>query len=168
MITAFFCFAYPALLLYAAWHDLSTMTIPNWVSIALAAAFIPAAFAAGLPVGQIGWHLAAGAVTLIICAVLFYLHVFGGGDAKVIAAASLWTGFGAAGPFVMGMALAGGALAGTLIVLRRMKLTSTKAWAKRLLSPEEGAPYAVAIALGALFAAPASPVLAAGLASIGV
>ena len=36
--------------------------------------------------------------------------------------------------------LAGGMLACVLIVLRRMKVSSTKPWAMRLLSPEEGAP----------------------------
>lgn len=164
MITTLFCLAFPAFLLYAAWHDVSTMQIPNWVSIGLAAAFVPAAAAAGLTMEMIGLHLAVGAVTLIVCAVLFYLNVFGGGDAKVIAAASLWIGMAAAAPFVMGMALAGGVLAGLLIVLRRMKVSSERPWAKRLLSPEEGAPYAVAIAAGALFAAPSSPVIAVGLA----
>lgn len=168
MLVLLFCLAFPLLLLYAAWHDLSTMTIPNWVSISLAGAFIPAALAAGLPLQQIGWHLAFGAVVLLVCAVLFYLNIFGGGDAKVISAASLWTGLAGAAPFVMGMAIAGGVLAFTLIVLRRLKLPTEKAWAKRLLSPEEGAPYAVAIAIGAFLAAPASPVLAAGLGVIGV
>ena len=163
MIASLFCLAFPLLLIYAAWHDVSTMTIPNWVSIVLAIAFVPAAFAAGLPIEQVGMHLVFGAGVLILCAALFYLNVFGGGDAKVIAAASLWTGLAASAPFVMGMALAGGALAGVLIVLRRMKVSSDKPWLKRLMSPEEGAPYAVAIAIGALFAAPSSPVLAAGI-----
>ncbi len=166
MITSLLCLAFPLLLIYAAWHDVSTMTIPNWVSILLAALFVPAAMAAGLSFEQIGWHLVFGAGVLIACAGLFYLNVFGGGDAKVIAAASLWTGLGASAPFVMGMAIAGGALAGLLIALRRMKIQTKKAWLARLLSPEEGAPYAVAIAIGALVAAPASPVLAAGLMGI--
>jgi len=48
MITSLLCLAFPLLLIYAAWHDVSTMTIPNWVSITLAAVFVPAAFAAGL------------------------------------------------------------------------------------------------------------------------
>jgi prepilin peptidase CpaA len=168
MIVSLLCLAFPLLLLYAAWHDISTMTIPNWVSILLAAAFVPAAVAAGLSWNEIGMHLVFGAVVLLACAALFYLNVFGGGDAKVIAAASLWTGLAASAPFVMGMAIAGGLLAGVLIVLRRMKVSSTRPWARRLLSPEEGAPYAVAIAAGALFAAPASPVLAAGIAGFSV
>jgi prepilin peptidase CpaA len=49
-----------------------------------------------------------------------------------------------------------------------MKVSSNKAWLNRLMSPEEGAPYAVAIAVGALMAAPASPVLAAGIAGFSV
>jgi prepilin peptidase CpaA len=64
------------------------------------------------------------------------------------------------------MAIAGGFLALTLIVLRQIKVKSEKEWANRLLSPEEGAPYAVAIAVGAFFAAPYSPVIAAGLAGL--
>jgi prepilin peptidase CpaA len=168
MIVSVLCLAFPLLLLYAAWHDVSTMTIPNWVSISLAIAFIPAAIAAGLPADRIGMHLVFGAIVLAACAGLFYLSVFGGGDAKVIAAASLWTGLGASAPFVLGMAIAGGALAGVLIVMRRAKMTSTKPWLARLMNPEEGAPYAVAIAIGALFAAPASPVLAAGLSAVNI
>lgn len=168
MLASLFCLAFPALLLYAAWHDVSTMWIPNWVSIALAALFIPAAFAAGLSIEAIGWHLAFAAGVLLVGAGLFYIGVFGGGDAKVIAAASLWTGLAGAASFVMGMALAGGALAAALIILRRMRVSATKDWAKRLLSPEEGAPYAVAIAAGGFLAAPASPVLMAGLSSLGL
>ncbi len=166
MITSLVCLAFPVLLLYAAWHDISTMWIPNWVSIGLAAAFVPAAAAAGFSVEMIGMHLAFGGATMLVCAALFYLGVFGGGDAKVIAAASLWIGFSAVAPFVFWIALAGGALAIVLVLLRRMKLAPTKAWAQRLLSREEGAPYAVAIAAGALIAAPASPLLAAGLAGL--
>ena len=163
-----FCFAFPCLLIYAAWHDISTMTIPNWVSIALAIAFVPAALACGLTAPQIGTHLAVGAATLLICATLFYLGIFGGGDAKVIAAASLWMGLAGANRFVFCMAVAGGCLALLLIILRRMKISSERPWAKRLLSPTEGAPYAVAIAIGALLAAPSSPVLATGMSVLGV
>jgi prepilin peptidase CpaA len=90
-------------------------------------------------------------VCSILCAVLFYLNVFGGGDAKVIAAASLWTGLAASAPFVMGMAIAGGALAGRAYRPSPDESAKRQAVAgARLMSPEEGAPYAVAIADGAL------------------
>jgi Flp pilus assembly protein protease CpaA len=65
------------------------------------------------------------------------------------------------------MAVAGGLLALLLIILRRMNI-SKRPWAKRLLSPSEGAPYAVAIAIGALLAAPSSPLLVTGLSAFGV
>ena len=166
MLTSLLCLAFPLLLLYAAWQDVSTMLISNWVSALLALLFVPAALAAGLHWPEIGWHLVFGAIVLVVCAVLFYLNVFGGGDAKVIAAASLWIGLSAVAPFAFWMAVAGGVLAGVLLALRKMKLQTEKPWLARLLNPQEGAPYAVAIAVGALVAAPSSPVLAAGLSAI--
>ncbi len=168
MIASLFCLAFPLLLIYAAVHDVSTLWIPNWVSISLAVAFFAAAMAAGMPVSLIGWHLLIAAGVMLVCVVLFYLNVFGGGDAKVISAASLWIGTSAMLPFVFWMALAGGVLGIAMLILRRMKIKTTKEWLQRLISPERGAPYAVAIAAGALVAAPASPLLAAGLSGFGV
>jgi prepilin peptidase CpaA len=165
MIASLLCLAFPLLLLFAAWHDVSTMWIPNWVSIALGVAFIPAAMAAGLSMPQIGMHLIVGGVALLACVILFFLHIFGGGDAKVIAAASLWVGLPGMTTFVFWMALAGGLLGLVLIALRRMKLNPQREWSKRLLSPETGAPYAVAIAIGGLFAAPHSQLLASAFSS---
>jgi prepilin peptidase CpaA len=168
MILVTLCLAFPALLIYAAWSDLRSMMINNWVSIALALAFVPAAAASGLSMQQFGMHLAFAAIALLVGAALFYMNVFGGGDAKVIAAASIWVGFAGAGKFFFMMAVCGGLLALALIVLRRMKFASPPAWAGKILSPDEGAPYAVAICAGAILAAPASPVLAAALTAVGV
>jgi len=152
-----------ALVGFAALHDVRTMTIPNWVSVTISTLFFPAAVLVGMDAGTIGVHLAAGALGLLACAALFYMNVFGGGDAKLIPACLLWTGFDALPDFLFGTALAGGVLAFALLVARRMPLSATSPWAQRLLSPEEGAPYAVAIAFGALFAGPAAPLMAAGL-----
>lgn len=168
MVATLFCLVFPAMLLYAAWSDVCTMLIDNWVSIVLALAFFPAAWAAGLSMPEIGAQLGFGAIALLAGAALFYLGIFGGGDAKVIAAASLWIGFPGAPKFLFVMALAGGLLAATLIILRRMKIANAPAWAAKMLSPTEGAPYAVAIAIGAIMAAPASPVIAAGIAASGL
>jgi prepilin peptidase CpaA len=167
MLTAVFLILFVALLLVAAWQDLASMLIPNWISIGLALAFVPAALAAGLNWTQIGWAMVFGAGMLLACAVLFYMSIFGGGDAKLIAAASLWTGLSGTLTFLAAMAMAGGVLAVVLTVLRAQRsLRPEAAWARRLLSKEEGAPYAVAIALGALAAIPASPVLAPGAALV--
>ncbi len=109
--------------------------------------------AAGLSTGEIGMHLLVGAIVMLACVALFFLNVFGGGDAKVIGAASLWIGLPAMTSFVFWMALAGGLLGILLLVLRKMNLNPTREWSKRLLRRETGAPYAVAIAVGALVAA---------------
>ena len=44
-------------------------------------------------------------------ALLFRFGLFGGGDAKLLAAGALWIGAGSALPFLAGTALTGGALA---------------------------------------------------------
>jgi prepilin peptidase CpaA len=69
--------AYPALLIYAALHDVATMTIPNWVSVSLGAAFIPAAVAMGLSPSDVGAHIAIAAIALLICAGLFSFNIIG-------------------------------------------------------------------------------------------
>ncbi|MEZ5937211.1 MAG: prepilin peptidase [Hyphomonadaceae bacterium] len=168
MLLSLFALVFPVMLLIAAWCDLRSMLIPNWISIVLALAFFPAAALAGLSLNQIGVHLAVGACVLLVCATLFYIGVFGGGDAKLISAASLWTGLAAGANFAMATALAGGGLALVLIVLRRLNVQSEAGWAKRLLNPAEGAPYAVAIAIGGLLAAPHAPILSSSLPGLSV
>ena len=164
----FFGALFGALLLFAAFHDVAKMTIPNWVSIALAVAFVPAAFLAGLPLNQIGIHIGVGLVAFIVGVGLFYARVWGGGDAKLFAASMLWIGLGATGQFIYGVALAGGLLALVIVIARRMKLKSDMDWLARLLNPKVGAPYAVAIAAGAFWAASSSPVLLPALVTAGV
>lgn len=158
------CLVLPACLLWAAASDLATMQIPNRISILLAAAFAPAAALAGHDMATLGLQLAFGAGALMVCAALFYFGVFGGGDAKLMAAVALWTGPAALAPFLFWTAVAGGGLAAVLIGLRRMRLAPAQPWAARLLTHGEGAPYAVAIAIGGLAAAAQMPVVAAALA----
>lgn len=168
MLSLIICLIFPALLIYAAAHDVATMTIPNWVSILLALAFLPAAAVAGLSLSETGLHLGVGAIALIAGAALFYMGVWGGGDAKLIAAAAIWLGASGGLPFLYGVAIVGGALAFVLIVARRLQLKSSVQWLSRLLSPTEGAPYGVAIAGGAIWAAGASPVFADALRTAGI
>ena len=156
------------LLLTAAYTDLSSFKIPNWISLALLAAFIPAALFSGLGIVQIGAHLLVGFVALIIGAALFFLRVWGGGDAKLIAAVSVWIGAAGVSQLILGIAMFGGLLAIFLIIGRRMRIQSSTQWVANLFSPKKGAPYGVAIALGGLWAANTSPVLISGLQAIGV
>jgi prepilin peptidase CpaA len=159
--------AFPALVIVAALKDLTSFTIPNWISIALAASFLPAALVGGLGVADVGVHLGIGFGALIAGMIMFAMRWIGGGDAKLFAAAALWLGFGPLPVFLMVTALAGGALALALVNLRsnwvRSVVPAGPAWIERLREPKGDAPYGVAIAIGALAAFPqALASLAAG------
>jgi prepilin peptidase CpaA len=153
------CFA--ALILAAAVSDATSFTIPNWISLALLAIFPLAALAVGLPLPTIGLHLAVGVAALIVGMVMFALRWLGGGDAKLIAAAALWLGLPGTPSFLLTGALVGGGLAVALLMLRspafRPVVVLGPPWVSRLADPDQGVPYGVAIAAGALWALPASP-----------
>ncbi len=149
----------PILAILAALKDLTSYTIPNWISLALAGAFAAAAVVAGLPLQTVGGHVAVGFVALLAGMGLFALGWIGGGDAKLLSACCLWFGWPGGQDFLLDTALAGGGLVLLLMVSRgqmvRAFLPQT-GWASRLTTPGEPAPYGVAIALGALIAFPSS------------
>jgi prepilin peptidase CpaA len=159
--------ALPALVLTAAASDALSFKIPNWISLALLALFPVAALAAGLPLTVIGLHFGIGLVALVAGMAMFALRWLGGGDAKLFAAVALWMGWPAVGTFLALAAVAGGALAAVLLLLRsatfRPLALLGPRWVVRLAEPGEGVPYGVAIAIGALVAFPGSP-LVSGLA----
>lgn len=152
---------FPATMAFAASSDLFTMTIANRVSLTLVAGFFLLALLTGMSPAGVGWHIGAGAVVLVIGFGLFSFGWVGGGDAKLLAATALWMGLKALPAFAIYTALAGGALALALVALRsawlRPLADAGPAWAKRLATPGEAAPYGVAIAVGALAAWIAAP-----------
>lgn len=156
---------FPALVLVGALKDALSFTIPNWISLAMLAAFPLAALAGGLSLTAIGLHLGVGAIALVIGMAMFAFRWIGGGDAKLAAAAVLWLGWPAALSFGVYAALAGGALALALLALRSAALRPVvlggPKWMIRLAEPGEGVPYGVALAIGALAAFPASPLATA-------
>ena len=142
----------------AALEDARSFTIPNWISLALAAAFPLAAMAVGMPLQTVALNVAAGLAALVIGMVMFALRWVGGGDAKLFAAVSLWLGWVAIPTFVVATALAGGGLAVLLLSVRSAPLRPIvllgPSWVVRLAEPGEGIPYGVAIAIGAIAAFP--------------
>lgn len=146
------------LVLTAAMKDALSFTIPNWVSLALLVAFGPAALAVGMPLPVIALNVGIGAAALVAGMVMFAMRWLGGGDAKLLAAVSLWLGWAGIPTFLIGTALAGGALAIMLLTLRsaslRPLLLLGPRWVNRLAEPGEGVPYGVAIAVGAFAALP--------------
>jgi prepilin peptidase CpaA len=143
------------LVLYAAFSDIATMTIPNWVSIVIALAFPIAALFAGMPAAQIGLHIACGVAIFVVGFGLFHFGVLGGGDVKVFTAVAVWTGFASLAQFLSITFLAGGVLALFMLALRRFFSPGPKtpAFLNRLLDKARGVPYAVAIAAGSIASA---------------
>jgi len=161
ILSAAVVLAFPALLLTAAASDALTFRIPNWISLALLAAFPLAAFATGMSWGAVGLCVAVGAAALVLGMIMWMLKWIGGGDAKVFAAAALWMGWPAVGVFAIGTMIAGGALALLLYGFRsaafRPLVMLGPPWMVRLAEPKEGVPYGVAISLGGIIAFLQSP-----------
>jgi prepilin peptidase CpaA len=154
---------FPVLMITAALCDIATMTIPNRISLVLVPAFFAAALLARLSPEAMAWHAGVGVAALIVMAGCFAMGWVGGGDAKLLAAASLWAGPGATFSLVAATAVAGGALALGLLLARELPWLYGRGpqWLRRLLTRNGAIPYGVAIAAGALVAFPASGLLAA-------
>ena len=82
-----FCLA----VIHGAITDMTTYTIPNWVSYSLVPLF---AVYAALRWAQtpVLLHVALGFVVFVICIVFWKLRWLGGGDVKFVGAISLWMG----------------------------------------------------------------------------
>ena len=162
-----FLLVLPLLVIVAALNDLTTMKIPNWISVVLIVSFFPVAFLFKLPLIVVGTSVGLAIAALLISMVMFALKWIGGGDAKLIAASVLWLGVSASLPFVMYTAVAGGAFCLLLIMARKnLPLFSQigPTWVTRLMQPKGDIPYGVAIAIGALLAYPSSPLMTAFIA----
>jgi prepilin peptidase CpaA len=153
----------PALVIVAGLKDLTSMTIPNWISGAMILAYFPAAFAVGLPWLVVAASVGVGLVALVVGAGMFALRWIGGGDAKLIAASCLWLGLEGSGRFLLWTGLLGGVFCLALLFARswsRAYLPATApGWVLHLMQPRGDIPYGVAIAAGALMAYPSSAVV---------
>lgn len=158
MISAAALFMFPWLMAYAASSDLLTMTIANWVSVALVSAFIVLAALAGVPALKIlELHLACGGATLVLTFALFACGWIGGGDAKLAAATAVWLGWDNLYAYGVVASVAGGALTLLILACRKVDLPPAldgQAWVKRLHAAGNGVPYGIALALAGLILYP--------------
>ncbi|MDK4705128.1 MULTISPECIES: A24 family peptidase [unclassified Rhizobium] len=169
MLEAAILLVFPLCMSVAAISDLLTMTIPNRLSLALAISFFVLAPIAGLPFTEIGIHFAGAGLVFLACFALFALNVMGGGDAKLLAAATLWFGFDSSLiEFLVYVAFIGGVLTILIVLLRSqadtilaigLPLPNSLVIAKKI-------PYGVAIAIGGIIAFPSSPLLIAATRSM--
>lgn len=160
LVVAALALVFVCLVLTAAFKDAFSLTIPNWISLALVAAFPFAALAVGMPLLAMGLNVGVGVAALVAGMAMFALGWVGGGDAKLLAAVSLWMGWPAILSFLAATAIVGGGLAAMLLTLRSVQLRSLvlqgPRWVLRLAEPGTGVPYGVAIAAGALITLPAT------------
>jgi len=144
---------FPAMMVAAAASDAATMRIPNWLTGSLALAFPVAAAGTAMPLGDLGLHLAVGALALVICMGLFATGWIGGGDAKFFAATALWLGPTGALGFTLVSTVLGGFLTLALLSFRKLPMPAPLAaqeWLMRLHDPKQGVPYGLALAAGGL------------------
>ncbi|WP_453976610.1 A24 family peptidase [Brevundimonas sp. Marseille-Q4549] len=159
---------FPALVIVGGLNDLTTMKIPNWISLALVGVFLPAALLAGVAPMDIAVHVGVGVAALLVGMAMFALNWIGGGDAKLLAAGCLWMGVSGVLPFLVWTGVAGGGLCLLLMSARAyypmVAPSLSQAWVARLMQPGGDIPYGVAIAVGALMALPESGVVLAYIA----
>jgi prepilin peptidase CpaA len=125
-----------------------------------AALFFPMALWTSMPLQEFGYHLLAGFILFVVGYLLFSFGLFGGGDAKLMAAAGLWFG-----PFEhTGSFLAFTVLSGFLLTLAVAGYSAFEVWAEikelrfreKLKSLKPKIPYGFALAVGAILAFPNS------------
>lgn len=146
---------FASLLLTAAWQDLRSMRIANRLSLAVIVAFALWALA-GIGVGRTSVE---GLAATVLCAIAvfgvgalaFALGALGGGDVKLLAAASLFAGPGLLLDFLTVTALAGGVLAAAILagVPIGPALPGRDGTLRTKL--RSGLPYGPAIAVGGLW-----------------
>lgn len=157
MISTVALFVFPVLMAFAASSDLLTMRIANWLVLVLAAGFFALALAAHMPLSDIGMNLAAAAIVLVVAFAFFAFGWIGGGDAKLVAATSLWVGFGLLLPYLIYAALLGGGLTLLILVARRYPLAPSLRrikWLDRLHDNKSGVPYGITLAIAGLLVYP--------------
>lgn len=148
---------FPALMAFAAFSDMLTMTIPNRVSLLLIAGFVAMAVLTGMPLKTFGLHVAAGFLVLAVTFTMFALGWIGGGDAKLAAATGLWCGFGVLVEYLVFASIFGGLLTLALLYLRTYLLPEFAAkvgWIARLHHHKTGIPYGIALAAAGLMVYP--------------
>jgi prepilin peptidase CpaA len=133
----------------AAADDIARRRIANGFVLALTAA-AALRLVLGLATGAEDvtpfWDLAAALAVFAAGVAAFHFGVFGGGDAKLLAAGTLWIGAASVWAFLFATALAGGALALGFLIWAPLARTAGREVQRIAL------PYGVAISAGGILA----------------
>ncbi len=141
----------------AATFDVTTRRIPTGLVLSLGCAFFVFALLTEMPWWLMGLNLATSLALLAVGFLLFSLGVFGGGDAKLLAAVGLWLGYPCVLPFLLICGLAGGVLAAAigLWFMVNIEISARSNRVASILAPiAPSLPYGFAIAAAAILTLP--------------
>jgi prepilin peptidase CpaA len=160
MVEAAILVVFPFAMLHAAISDMLSMTILNRVSLLLIGAFAIVAPLTGMETSQILMHVAAFALVLTVCFCLFASGAMGGGDAKLLAATSLWFGMSMdLMVYLLISSLLGGLLTLCILSFRGSAVAvyaGQVEFLRRIGDSKEKIPYGIALGAGGLLAFPDS------------
>ena len=163
MLEALIFVVFPFCMVFAAVSDTLSMTIANRVPLLLVAVFVLVAPLTGMDWTSYGWHLAAGALVLVVTFGLFALGGMGGGDAKLLAASAVWMGFNIIlVEYLVVSAFIGGILTLAILSYRGSALatfTSRNMFLRNFAEGDGGIPYGIALGIGGLVSFPGSPMM---------
>jgi prepilin peptidase CpaA len=147
--------AFAILLIAAGWQDLRTLRIANRLSLATVAAFAVWA-TAGVALGRLsaaalGMAILCSLVVFAIGATGFAAGILGGGDVKLLAAASLFAGSAHVIDFLVVTALVGGALGLAVLAGAPIGPAAPATGGTVRARLRSGLPYGPAIAAGGLW-----------------
>jgi prepilin peptidase CpaA len=132
------------LLCAAAWTDLKSRTIPNFIPAAVFIVALAACIIMPEMRADWGWRAASFAVMFILGFALFVTGVLGGGDVKLLLALSPWVALPRLANLLLFVGVAGGMLALLFVVVALIRRQPVKAALKQRI------PYGVAILAGAV------------------
>ena len=134
-------------LLLAAFTDIKSRIVENWLNAGIALAAPLYWWASGYqPWPDMAIQIGIAAIVFAIFAGVFAIGAMGGGDVKLIGALALWLPFQQLIFMLLVMSIAGGVLTAAMAIIHKMKKSKDNL----------EIPYAVAIAVGGLWVLGAS------------
>lgn len=85
--------AFLGLLAATIWWDARLYRIPNGLNAAFVGLFVVAVAAGQVPLDGLWGHMGAGGIALLVGMGVYFLGCAGGGDAKLLSALILWSGW---------------------------------------------------------------------------
>ncbi|MDA5631650.1 MULTISPECIES: A24 family peptidase [Rhizobium/Agrobacterium group] len=169
MVVAAIFLTLPLCVAFAALNDLLSMTIPNRIPLILLLSFIVVAPLTGMDWQTFAMSIAAAGAVFLVCFGLFAANAMGGGDAKLLTAATVWYGFNISlVEFLLAVTFLGGVLTIGILLLRSR---SQEIMAAGIPIPDsllvaKKIPYGIGIAIAGLLTYGDAPLVKAAIASL--